>query len=759
MAFEQYKFTQTRQVLPADMSEARVWESLANTMDRFASQMGSINNANAAKAKNVQNKKDDLAGMQAGTIAGSEGSLDFMEAGNAFNDSYNRGIQAAYEAGITNQINNTLSTALQENPLDADAFATEAMALDKVLTNGKGEYETALIRTTLNRLAKTAQLKINANVQTQVKEGQVADILTANQSNIEEMGDMAYLGQDSTALMENFELRNEAAVDAGLISAIDFAKQKITLADALVLRSTMGSFDRLLATDGIAAAKSALAEYKADPTSIDAPLGKNLDLINSLEDKVRGAEALAKIQVEKAIKEFESGNTSLNIEVLKESVKGTALEAPLINAQNISVASAAFKGYNFVQMDIAEQNALKLADSPTKEALLKNYAEIRKETKELLVTDPYTLALKNNKVAGTKFDLTNPETLQARVVESQAASEFYGVTIPPLSQAEADGLRFMISEGNVENNMAIFQQLATGFGSETDEVFKLMFKDGGGAFAAASGMMLQGDADTTKLILKGQDLIKDDTYPNIIKTSNTQSSINTLIDTAFAGAYVETPNHIEILRSGIRAAYAQLSVENGKYDTTDDGIDESILENAIDKVTGGIVELEWQDSSGLISGFSDENYSIEVPRAGMDSGDVEDWMESITEADIDSMGGVANMKSAEVAKIINDGRAKLHSVGHGQYTLRNMTGNWFVSTDANGDAIPFVLTYIPPPPVSAKVAVPVDLDIDPAKPIIEQVLTRIEVNEDDPIDEMEASILGDDDFLNLRDLAGELEDQ
>lgn len=761
MAFEQYKFTQTRQVQPADMSEARVWESLANTMDRFSAQMGSINNANAARAKGVRNAQDSLDGMQAGTIAGGEGVLEFMDAGNAYNDAYNRGISASYEAGITNQINETLSTALQNNLLDPDGFATEALALDKVLTKGKSDYEVAVIRSTLERLSIQAQTTINGNVQTKVKEGQVAEILTANNHNITEMENMAYLGEATDEVMAIYNIRNDNAVGANLISASSVVKQQVLLKEALALRSTEGAFDRLLAEDGIAAATAALQEYKDDPTIIDAPLAKNQKLINELDRKVVNSQAIAKIGVEAAIKELEAGNSNLDITALAATVKGTSLEAPLINAQAISVDSAAFKGYNFVQMDIAEQSALKnIPEGTVKEALLKNYAEIRKHTTEMLEKDPYALALETGVVTGTSFDLSDPKTLQARVAEAEAASDFYGVKVPPMSQAEADGLRYIINEGNVEDNMAVFQQLATGFGSETDEVYKLMFTEGGGAFAAASGMMLQGDADTTKLILKGQDLIKNDTYPNILKTANTESSVNTLIDAAFGGAYVETPNHIEILRSGIRAAYAQLAAENGNYDATG-GIDEPTLEKAIDKVTGGIVELEWQDSSGLIGGFTDANYSIEVPKVGMDAGDVEDWMESITEADIDSMGGVANMKSAEVAKIINSGRAKLHSVGHGQYTLRNMTGNWFTTAGEDGEFKPFVLTYIPPPPVSAKVAVRIDKDKDiaPAKLIWEQVLDNTEVNEDDPIDEMEASILGDSDFLNLRDLAGELEDQ
>lgn len=767
MAFEQYKFTQTRQVQPADMSEARVWETLANTMDRFSAQMGSINNANAARAKGVRNAQDSLEGMQAGTIAGSEGVLEFMEAGNPYADSYNKGILASYESSISNQISETLNTSFQNNPLDADAYATDALALDKVLTQGKGDFEVALIRQTLDRITKSHQTKISSNLQVKVRGEQTAEILLANKNNFKEMEDMAYNGEDVSQVMSNYIIRTENGIDAGLLSPESVAKERTILEDTLTLRQTEGAFDRLLTNDGIAAATAALQEYKDDPTSIDAPLADNQNLINDLEREIQTAQATAEIKVKAAIKEFEAGNFSLDIEALSKTVKGTSLEAPLINAQAISEDSAKFRKLNFVQMDMAEQKINAMPDSTVKETLLKNFADIRKHTKEMLEKDPYALATETGVVSGSPFDLTDPTSLQARVAEAEAASNFYRVKVPPLSQAEADALRFTINEGNVQDNMAVFQQIGEGFGSQADEVYKLMFKEGGGAFAAASGMMLQGDEATTQLILKGQDLLKNNIYPDIAKvTDKDQPSIDSIIDAAFDGAYIETPNQIDILRSGIKSAYAQLMAESGNYSSAE-GHNPKLLELAIDRVTGGIVELEWDESSGLIAGILDEKYSIEVPRAGMTAENVEDWLASITPEDIDSMGGVTDMDSEEVALIINQGRARLYSVGHGEYTLRNMTGNYFTTTGADGEPTKFVLTYTTPNSGDNKrvIGVTTDLrsDISAASTIGEQVLNSIDLGskvvEDDPIDEMEADIIGDEGFLNLRNQAGELEDQ
>lgn len=767
MAFEQYKFTQTRQVQPADMSEARVWETLANTMDRFSAQMGSINNANAARAKGVRNAQDSLEGMQAGTIAGSEGVLEFMEAGNPYADSYNKGILASYESSISNQISETLNTSFQNNPLDADAYATDALALDKVLTQGKGDFEVALIRQTLDRITKSHQTKISSNLQVKVRGEQTAEILLANKNNFKEMEDMAYNGEDVSQVMSNYIIRTENGIDAGLLSPESVAKERTILEDTLTLRQTEGAFDRLLTNDGIAAATAALQEYKDDPTSIDAPLADNQNLINDLEREIQTAQATAEIKVKAAIKEFEAGNFSLDIEALSKTVKGTSLEAPLINAQAISEDSAKFRKLNFVQMDMAEQKINAMPDSTVKETLLKNFADIRKHTKEMLEKDPYALATETGVVSGSPFDLTDPTSLQARVAEAEAASNFYRVKVPPLSQAEADALRFTINEGNVQDNMAVFQQIGEGFGSQADEVYKLMFKEGGGAFAAASGMMLQGDEATTQLILKGQDLLKNNIYPDIAKvTDKDQPSIDSIIDAAFDGAYIETPNQIDILRSGIKSVYAQLMAESGNYSSAE-GHNPKLLELAIDRVTGGIVELEWDESSGLIAGILDEKYSIEVPRAGMTAENVEDWLASITPEDIDSMGGVTDMDSEEVALIINQGRARLYSVGHGEYTLRNMTGNYFTTTGADGEPTKFVLTYTTPNSGDNKrvIGVTTDLrsDISAASTIGEQVLNSIDLGskvvEDDPIDEMEADIIGDEGFLNLRNQAGELEDQ
>ena len=767
MAFEQYKFTQTRQVQPADMSEARVWETLANTMDRFSAQMGSINNANAARAKGVRNAQDSLEGMQAGTIAGSEGVLEFMEAGNPYADSYNKGILASYESSISNQISETLNTSFQNNPLDADAYATDALALDKVLTQGKGDFEVALIRQTLDRITKSHQTKISSNLQVKVRGEQTAEILLANKNNFKEMEDMAYNGEDVSQVMSNYIIRTENGIDAGLLSPESVAKERTILEDTLTLRQTEGAFDRLLTNDGIAAATAALQEYKDDPTSIDAPLADNQNLINDLEREIQTAQATAEIKVKAAIKEFEAGNFSLDIEALSKTVKGTSLEAPLINAQAISEDSAKFRKLNFVQMDMAEQKINAMPDSTVKETLLKNFADIRKHTKEMLEKDPYALATETGVVSGSPFDLTDPTSLQARVAEAEAASNFYRVKVPPLSQAEADALRFTINEGNVQDNMAVFQQIGEGFGSQADEVYKLMFKEGGGAFAAASGMMLQGDEATTQLILKGQDLLKNNIYPDIAKvTDKDQPSIDSIIDAAFDGAYIETPNQIDILRSGIKSVYAQLMAESGNYSSAE-GHNPKLLELAINRVTGGIVELEWDESSGLIAGILDEKYSIEVPRAGMTAENVEDWLASITPEDIDSMGGVTDMDSEEVALIINQGRARLYSVGHGEYTLRNMTGNYFTTTGADGEPTKFVLTYTTPNSGDNKrvIGVTTDLrsDISAASTIGEQVLNSIDLGskvvEDDPIDEMEADIIGDEGFLNLRDQAGELEDQ
>ena len=83
----------------------------------------------------------------------------------------------------------------------------------------------------------------------------------------------------------------------------------------------------------------------------------------------------------------------------------------------------------------------------------------------------------------------------------------------------------------------------------------------------------------------------------------------------------------------------------------------------------------------------DENDKVIENKTSAD--DVEDWMDSITAADIDAMGGVKDFDAKEAAKMINDGVIRLISAGDGRYKVRTYGGRYFSKADGSD----FNLTY------------------------------------------------------------------
>ena len=110
MALPEYQRTVMRQVQQADMSEARVWETLANQLDNFGRTIGSVAsniNANNKAAAAAQKKANDLV---------TKNYLDSMEADI---------IEAAHKASVN-------------NPDSYEGYLNEYNAQSKIWLEAKG---------------------------------------------------------------------------------------------------------------------------------------------------------------------------------------------------------------------------------------------------------------------------------------------------------------------------------------------------------------------------------------------------------------------------------------------------------------------------------------------------------------------------------------------------------------------------------------------------------------------------------------------
>lgn len=110
MALPEYNRTVLRQTLEADMSSARYWESLANTLDNFASQAGSFTRNMMASEKAKAKAQKDANELATKTF------LDGMEADI---------IEAAHKSSI-------------DNPTDYEAYITQFDSQAKVWLESEG---------------------------------------------------------------------------------------------------------------------------------------------------------------------------------------------------------------------------------------------------------------------------------------------------------------------------------------------------------------------------------------------------------------------------------------------------------------------------------------------------------------------------------------------------------------------------------------------------------------------------------------------
>lgn len=108
----------------------------------------------------------------------------------------------------------------------------------------------------------------------------------------------------------------------------------------------------------------------------------------------------------------------------------------------------------------------------------------------------------------------------------------------------------------------------------------------------------------------------------------------------------------ETIAKAIKAVYADLSRNDGDLSGI---IDTSRMKKATNMVTGGLIDYK----SGRWS-WGGATSKIEPPVRGMTSNQFEDWIDGLTEADIEAMGG-ASIKSKAVLEILKK-QAELVSV-------------------------------------------------------------------------------------------------
>jgi hypothetical protein len=260
------------------------------------------------------------------------------------------------------------------------------------------------------------------------------------------------------------------------------------------------------------------------------------------------------------------------------------------------------------------------------------------------------------------------------------AQSHYGVPIDRLNPAEVSDMVEQYANTDTDGRLALFGAIVDNISDDAAKQLLSKFDQNGSTNLAIAGVVYSdGAPNVAESILRGRD-----TPPEIMPN---KSDINLKIYDRLGTMYpMEVSKHIV---DAVRATYGYQTFLAGDVSKT---LDTTRLQNAINDVTGGIVDLQHSGTGiididfGPIGYSSNDTYEVQVPVRGMTADDMYDLMESVTPEQLLAQGGTHPATPEDnVAQLLNEGFIKL-IVGDGfgsnvRYLLQTHTGDFVMGAD------------------------------------------------------------------------------
>jgi hypothetical protein len=245
------------------------------------------------------------------------------------------------------------------------------------------------------------------------------------------------------------------------------------------------------------------------------------------------------------------------------------------------------------------------------------------------------------------IDLADPASLAFRADQAKVASQHFGVEVPPLREAEAEGIIATMDGGDEPGAVAILDALRQGFG---DDGLSLI---AGGVVekrpSLAIALEAAGQAPAiAREIIKGERVYR--TNANIRPTV---TDVTTAMVEAFGNTFVATPGAMVAYRDAGLAIYAARLSAKGEL-----GLDAELLEQSLRDAAGDPIEVNGQ--------------SLIPPRPGMDEYAFRDLVDGITTDELARFGNGAPIHGDGTPFTATElGDAIFISIGPGRYRVGN----------------------------------------------------------------------------------------
>lgn len=691
--FEQRSFSPSS----GSSGEAELLTGLADRLERFGRQ--------AERQFAIDQARDQQAALgqaaEAGRLAGATTDFQRREGDDPITAEFNRQALIAHKAAIQSDIRLTVGRLASEHPDDPVTLNAKLEAARDGLLGTTDPLLRQIVEQDYAELGQRAVLRAKDASERQAKAEATAAILETTDSLSTTIENAA---RDGDMALVEYEMAQLGDTLAGLEDPVREAAIRTKVRDSFEQQLILGQFDRTPDAD-----KAAFVDKftkgknpELDPTEKDRLTTRMQVEVDRLVREQDAAQKLVVKQIDDALaratKEINAGveqsdEDQLNIVDLVRRGQAVGVDAETIESLQIAMRNQRVtRNILTMPLDVAEaavnarkvEGAANLAQAEELEAASSALATLKTG---LQGPDPTAFAQSQGIGAGVDpIDFSSVDTFRAGLASRDQAREaqesVYGQTFSPLTSAEADLLAATLSEQTTAVQLQYFAAVSDELGDNAYDVIEQLTPKLPGPVSVAAALEVDGAHDVALEIMAGVEQIAADTGA-APKSSDFAPVADEKLQTLYSE--VGQAEHRSRIIDAAVAVYAAKNAASG-FQAIRDGFHDQRFKDAIDSVTGGVVE--WSGAAWFQRGVTSV---IEAPFRGATRDDVDDWIESVTPQQIDAMGGVAGLDSKQATEDLKRW-GQLVSMGQGRYAVRVGDSYWHMANPKGRDTM-FVLEH------------------------------------------------------------------
>jgi len=549
------------------------------------------------------------------------------------------------------------------------------------------------VETEINDYASRSRAQIQDNVYTKEMNEHASTIYTSVEGMREDalqaarLGDPDMYNKKIAAIAEATKL----GIEQNILDPLKVAAAAEAFSEKIDEQLVLGSFDRIIDIDNLDAARKELEKFKKSknedllPATKDQVVKKIQAKINTYQAEINRNNAIAKatktaedkalkLLVDDATVSLDKGKIPPDLETVIDLVSGTKYEDQFRESLVHAAATNEFLHLSPLEQEqqinkIKEKKVL----SKTQIALLERQEKIHEHTKTELKNDGLSLAVEQGFINITPIDFQDLSSIQNRIRSTQRAEAQYKQDISPLTDTETTQLAESLNVMSADEKIGLLNAVVGGFGDYSHEVLKNLDKKNYNLYAYAGNLINDGAPDVARLAILGNEQMQ--LNKGILPAdTDLMPEIRDYIGTVF----ISNPKHQASVIETTKAVYAAMAANQGEISGV---LNTDILNSALEKVTGGILDIEI-NGSGI---FVDDTFKIQAPARGVTKTMFEKYIKELRPGDIEEMGGVLAFSLKESIERIQG--AVLENAGQGKYLVN--IGNGYL-LKPNGDPFEFI---------------------------------------------------------------------